>query len=244
MGFHAMPHFNSIDMDPTHPVYPMVQDFQYRDAKTKRLEGWSSYKGQYPGPPNSNRALMRNQDKHVMVKIHPGLGMWRSILAENILRAVRELSLDLVFIDVTLCIWNIRRALVDNMTPVEGMARLIDYVADLGEGLTVGGEGLNEITAQGLSFAQQHLFGVGVPNVTPQDMPRTGGCALNDFLFGGLCKLIGYSHLSGCNEEEVVRMRLHEEHGAIPTITIGTAEQILHPNPAIKDILDRASDDR
>jgi len=239
MGFHAMPHFNSIDMDPTHPVYPLVRDFQYRDPQTKRLQGWASYKGQYPKPPNSNLALMRNQDKNVMVKVHPGLGMWRSILAENILAAARELSLDAAFIDVTLCIWNIHRAVVDNMTPMEGMARLIDYVAGLGEGLTLGGEGLNEITAQGLSFAQQHLF--GGRNTAPQDLARTGGCALNDFLFGRLCRLIGYSGLRGRDEHEVVRMRLHEQHGAIPTLTIGKAEQILQPNPAVKDLLDRAT---
>jgi len=31
MGFRIMPHFNSIDMDPSNPVYAQVRDFQYRD---------------------------------------------------------------------------------------------------------------------------------------------------------------------------------------------------------------------
>jgi hypothetical protein len=41
MGFHVMPHFNSIDMDPSHPVYTQIRDFPYRDVETKQLQGWS-----------------------------------------------------------------------------------------------------------------------------------------------------------------------------------------------------------
>src|SRR2546423_76176 len=41
MGFRAMPHFNSIDMDPTHPTYTYLRDFQYRDVETRRLQGWT-----------------------------------------------------------------------------------------------------------------------------------------------------------------------------------------------------------
>jgi len=53
---------------------------------------------------------------------------------------------------------NIHNCIVESMAPTEGMNRLIRYVAGLGEGLVVGGEGLNEITAQGQSFGQVHLF--------------------------------------------------------------------------------------
>ncbi len=238
MGFHIMPHFNSVDMDPSHPAYAQVRDFQYRDLESKRLQGWSWYQGGGIGIPESNEARLHHRDKKLMVKIHPGLAMWRALLGENILQAAQDLKLECAFIDVTLCSWNLHNCLVEGMTPTEGMKRLIDHVAGLGEGLVVGGEGLNEITMQGLSFAQAHLFQSWQQST--EGLARTGGCSLNDFLFGRLCRTIGYSGLSGSTPEEELRMRIHEEHGAIPTITIESAEEITNPNRAVKRVLEAA----
>jgi len=174
-----------------------------------------------------------------MIKVHPGLSIWRSILAEHIGSAVKSVRSDTVFIDVTLCSGNLDNCLVENTTSTEGMKRLIAQIAGLGDGLVVGGEGLNEITMQGLSFAQAHLFQSW--QVNGDGLDRTGGCALNDFLFGKLCRTIGYGGLSGKTEAEELRMRMHEEHGAIPTITVGKPEDILTPNPAIQRALDAAN---
>lgn len=103
----------------------------------------------------------------------------------------------------------------------------------------VGGEGRSEITAQGQSFSQVHVFASGSsPNVP--GIERTGGCALNEFLFAKLGRSFGYSGLSGRTPDEVLRMRLHEEHGAIPTITIRSAKDILEPNDAVRRALERA----
>ena len=239
MGFHVMPHFNSIDMDPSHPAYTQIRDFQYRDVETKQLQGWSWYKSRGIGVPESNLNRLNNRDKKVMVKIHPGLSTWRSILGENILKTARELALDTVFIDVTLCMWNIDNCIVESMAPTEGMNRLIKQVARLGKGLVVGGEGLNEINAQGQSFAQAHLFKSWQTSV--DGLERAGGCDLNTFLFGKLCRTIGYSSLGGRNKDEELRMQIHLEHGAIPTITIRNADEILNPNPAVKRMLDIAA---
>jgi hypothetical protein len=173
-----------------------------------------------------------------MVKIHPGLGLWRSILGQNIREAVRDLSLDAVFIDVTLVSHNLHNCLVDGMTSTEGMNRLIRHVAGLSEGLVVGGEGLNEITMQGQSFAQAHLFKSWQESI--DGLERTGGCDLNTRLFGRLCRTIGYSGLSGRNEKEALRMRMHVEHGAIPTVTIRSANDIEQPNTAVREMLEAA----
>ena len=191
------------------------------------------------GVPESNESRLHHRDKNVMVKVHPGLSMWRSILGENILKAVGELTLDTVFIDVTLCIWNIHNCLVESMAPTEGMKRLIEHVASLGSGLTVGGEGLNEITAQGESFAQAHLFKSWQSSI--EGLERTGACSLNEFLFGKLCRTIGYSGLGGGNNDEELRMQIHLEHNAIPTITIESAEEITNPNPGVKRMLEIAA---
>jgi hypothetical protein len=238
MGFRMMPHFNSVDMDPSNPAYAYLRDFQYRGIERKDLRGWSWYQGHGLGVPESNASRLKNRDKKVMVKIHPGLSMWRSILGENILEAARELNLETVFIDVTLVSHNLHNCFVEATTPTEGMKKIISHVASLGEGLVVGGEGLNEITMQGLSFAQAHLFKSWHSSI--DGLERTGGCKLNDFLFGKLCRTFGYSNLSGRDENQELRMKMHLEHGAIPTVTIRSAKDIESPNPAVKQMLDMA----
>jgi hypothetical protein len=238
MGFRMMPHFNAIDMDPSHPAYAYLRDFQYRGIDRQDLRGWSWYQGRGLGVPESNASRLQNRDKKVMVKIHPGLGLWRSILGRNILDAVRELSLETVFIDVTLVSHNLHNSLVDGMTSTEGMNRLIRHVASLGRGLVVGGEGLNEITMQGQSFAQAHLFKSWQQSI--DGLERTGGCDLNHRLFGRLCRTIGYSSLGGRTGNEELRMRMHLEHGAIPTVTIRSASDIDHPNAGVQRMLDLA----
>jgi len=238
MGFRMMPHFNSVDMDPSHPSYAYLRDFQYRGIERKDLRGWSWYRGRGLGVPESNASRLNNRDKKVMVKVHPGLSMWRSILGQSILEAAHQLNLDTVFIDVTLVSHNLHNCFVEATTSTEGMKKIIAHVASLGDGLVVGGEGLNEITMQGLSFAQAHLFKSWQSSI--EGLERTGGCKLNDFLFGKLCRTFGYSGLSGRNEDHALRMKMHLEHGAIPTVTIRSAKDIESPNPSVKEMLDIA----
>jgi hypothetical protein len=239
MGFRVLPHFNSVDMDPQNPVYARVRDFVYRDVETKRVQGWAWHEDAVLGVPESNGTRLRHRDKKVMVKIHPGLSLWRSILGDAVLDAATRLDLEGVFIDVTLVTQNLHNCLVEGATSTEGMKKLIDQVAGLGKGLVVAGEGRNEVTAQGLSFAQAHLFRSWQQNAA--GLERTGGCALNDFLFGRLCRTFGYSALSGKTEAEQLRLRIHEEQGAVPTITIDGADEVLRPNPAVDRILARAA---
>ena len=239
MGFRVMPHFNAVDVDPTHPSYAYLRDFQYRGIDRQDLRGWSWHEGRGLGVPESNGSLLQNRDKKVMVKIHPGLALWRSLLGQNIRQAARDLGLESAFIDVTLVSHNLHNCLVDGTTSTEGMNRLIRHVAGLGRGLVVGGEGLNEITMQGQSFAQAHLFKSWQESAA--GLERTGGCPLNEFLFGRLCRTIGYSGLGGRNEKEELRMRIHLEHGAIPTVTIRSAADLDQPNAAVKQMLDLAA---
>jgi len=79
MGFHIMPHCNSVDMDPTHPAYAYLRDFQYRDVVSRGLHGWGwdAEAGGVLGVPNSYHSLGENRRRKVMVKVHPGLSMWR-----------------------------------------------------------------------------------------------------------------------------------------------------------------------
>jgi hypothetical protein len=238
-GFHIMPHFNAIDMDPSHPVYTQIRDFQYRSIEKKQVQGWSWVDGRVLGVPESNETRMHNRQNNVMIKVHPGLSMWRTILGENIRKAVNVSGLDSVFIDVTLVTQNLHNCLVESMTSTEGMKRLIQHVGMLEGGLVVGGEGLNEITMQGQSFAQAHLFKSWQRSV--EGLERTGGCDLNQFLFGKLCRIFGYSGMSGKDEDSELRMQMHIEHGGIPTITINSVKELIDPNPAVKRMLEMAN---
>ena len=240
-GFRCMPHANSVDMDPSMPEYRFVQDFKYRELESGRFLGWGYENGRVLGVPSSNKALDVNRERNVMVKVHPGLAIWRSILAKRIDDALGRLggATDAVFIDVTLCSWNLQNCLVDNTTSMEGMKKLISEIEGLGSGLVVGGEGLNEITMQNLTFAQAHLF--DSHQATRPGLERCGGIDLNNYLFGRLAKTIGYSNLNGKTEESVLRERIHEEHGAIPTITAGSAEEIANPNAELKRVFELAN---
>ncbi len=238
MGFHVMPHFNALEVDPSHAVYSRVRDFQYRDIDSRRIMGWSWVQGKVLGVPESNTSRLEHRDKKVMAKIHPGLGVWRAILCEAISGAASSLSLQSVFIDVTLNTFNLHNSLVEATTSTEGIRKLIDEVAGLGTGLVVGGEGLNEITAQGQSFAQAHLFRSWQSSA--EGLERTGGCPLNEYLLGRLCRTFGYSGLGGRTADEQLRMKIHDEHGAIPTITVRSAREITDPNPVVKQIFDNA----
>jgi hypothetical protein len=239
MGFRIMPHFNSVDMDPSHPVYARVRDFEYRDVETKRAQGWAWHDQRSIGVPESSTARLRNRDKKVMVKIHPGLGLWRSILGDGVEAASATLDLEAVFLDVTLVTQNLHGCFVEGLTSSEGMLKLVDHVAALGRGLVVCGEGRNEVTARGLTFAQAHLFRSWQENV--EGLERTGGCPLGEHLFGRLCRTFGYSGLAGRDEKQALRLRVHESLGAIPTITVGGAAEIREPVPAVRRLLEKAA---
>jgi hypothetical protein len=103
----------------------------------------------------------------------------------------------------------------------------------------VAGEGCNEISMQGLSFAQAHLFKSWQTSI--EGLERTGGCNLNQVLFGKLCRIFGYSGLSGKTRDEETRMQIHLEHGGIPTIVIDSVNEITNPNLPVKRMFEIAN---
>jgi len=217
LGFHMMPHGNSVEIDPTHNLFPLFRDYGYRNLETKGIHGWGWGPDGFLGVPSSNFNLTKNRHNKVMVKIHPANKMWQCVLREELNKAVNTLKTDALFIDVTCWTSNLHNCLFNSTTTSQGMLDLIDFISTINNGLVIGGEGLNEITFQGLSFAQAHLYKsyhVSVPG-----LERTGGIDLCNYLFGDLCKTIGYSGLSGKTDDERLRMQIHKDHGAIPTIT-------------------------
>lgn len=237
MGFRVMPHFNSIDIDPTHPSYVFLRDFGYRDVENKRQLGWTWDNG-LKFVQESNAARLLYRDKKTMVKIHPGLAMYRSIMAESIGSAVKDLDLEAVFLDVTLNSSNLYNCLVENQTSTEGMNRLIDNVACVRQGLAMGGEGRNEMTMQTQCFGQPHLFKSWHDSIP--GLERCGRAAVGEFLFGKWCRSFGYAGLSGSDANSQMRIDLHQALGAMPTVIVGSGADLAKPNAAVRRMLEAA----
>ena len=237
MGFHVMPHFNFFGVDPRNPVSQVVRPFVYRKLGSTELDGWV-WKGRVLGLPQSGSQLSAHPDANFILYIHPGLSWWRACLREQIAAVAEDLKLNCVFIDQTLHTSNIENCLVENQTTTEGMWRLNRELAAVGGGLTLAGEGRNEISMQRQSFAQAHLF------LSWQDTIEGLGrvpCPVNAFLFDDLCRTTGYTGLDGRDEKSALRMQVHARLGAIPTVTVRSADQIERPNKAIAEELARAA---
>ena len=56
-----------------------------------------------------------------------------------------------------------------------------------------------------------------------------------------LCRTIGYSALSGQNEEEYLRLQIYGDHNTVPTISTSDPGAILNPNAFVKSVFDRAN---
>jgi hypothetical protein len=126
------------------------------------------------------------------------------------------------------------------MTCVEGMKRLIAQVAGIEGVRVVGGEGRHEVVATEQMLSQVHLF-FSSGHVNVPGLERTGRCAMSEFLFGNWSRSFGYSWLNGDSEESCLRMQLHMDLGAIPTLTIQSAGEIEQPNDGVKQVLKAAT---
>ena len=91
-------------------------------------------------------------------------------------------------------------------------------------------------------MTQAHLFRSWHANLGDLErLVEDGLIPLNERIFGRWCRSCGYSRLSGKTPEEELRMRAHAVQGALPTITISSAEEIRRPNRAVAAVLEQAA---
>jgi hypothetical protein len=239
MGFRVMPHFNFFAIDPNHPAFPRLTDFVARQFGSQRLLAWRWKNGHCPAPPQGFGTLASLRDEKLMYYLHTGASPWRRLLAERIAAAVAAHRLSAVFVDQTLCTWNLHNALVENLTMTEGMVALTKELTELDGPPAVGGEGLNEMSMRYQTFAQAHLFEShhrSNPHFAELDPVPFG-----DFLFGDLCKTMAYTNIAGDTPESVWRLEVHERLGALPSLVVRKPEDVLQPNPAVRRVLERAT---
>lgn len=242
MGFRVMPHCNYFAIDPNHPAFARLTDFVARQFGTQRLLAWRWKDGKCPAPPQGFGTLANLRDEKLMYYLHAGASAWRRLLAEKIAAAVATHQLTAIFVDQTLCTWNLDNALVENLTMAEGAVAVTRELSELDGPLAVGGEGLNEMTMRYQSFAQAHLFHSfhqNSPHLAELDPVPVG-----DFLYGDLCKTMAYVNIDGETPETRLRLEMHERLGALPSLSqLSRPEQVLQPNDAVRRALERANQD-
>ncbi len=239
MGFHVMPHFNFFAIDPNHPAFARLTDFVARQFGSQRLMAWRWKDGTCPAPPQGFGTLASLRDEKLMYYLHTGASAWRRLLAERIAAAAARHQLSAVFVDQTLCTWNLDNALIENLSMTEGMVALTQDLTELDGPPAVGGEGLNDMSMRYQTFAQAHLFESwhqSNPHFRELDPVPVG-----EFLFGDLCKTMAYTNIAGDTPESIWRLAVHERLGALPSLVVGKPEQVLQPNEAVRRVLDRAN---
>jgi hypothetical protein len=88
------------------------------------------------------------------------------------------------------------------------------------------------------SFAQAHLFDSYHQNCPHFD--ELDPVPVGRFLYGDLCRTMGYSGLGGDTPESVLRLETHERLGALPSLEVRKPDDVLKPSPAVRRVLDRA----
>ena len=247
LGYHVAPHANTCQMSPHHPFFFQARDFCTRSPLDMRWGGWSwlPVKGWGSfGPPQSYSLMPAHKDWDILVNVHLAWSPWRRQLTRQVADLIRELGLDAVFVDVSQWIHNSDNALLENLTYPQGSLKLIRELADLAPGFCVSGEARNEISTQFLSLVQFHLYNFAhVQAIDGQDVSWVVECTVpvNELLFKGLTRGIGYHYGQGANRQHMIEATLKQ--GAIPTLIFETNDPVAElDGPECRHLLARALD--
>ena len=230
MGFHMAPHANACQMNPDHPLFFQARDFCTRSPTDLRwggwswlpVEGWGSF-----GPPQSYSQMPGNKDWNILVNVHLAWSPWRRQLTRQVADLIRDLGLDSIFVDVSQLIHNSDNAILEGLTYADGSLKLIRELAELAPGFCVAGEGRNEISTQFLSVVQFHLYNFAHSTaINQQDVSWVveATTPVNELLFRGLSRGIGYNYGRGENRRMMVDATLKQ--GTIPTLIFQTQDSV------------------
>ncbi len=223
MGFHVMPHFNFFAVDCKHPLYQQLRDFQYRTVDRNVPEGWF-------WPPDT-------YDYTRMAYIHPGLGYWRRILIDRVIKACARVDTDFAYLDQTLWTANTDNGVVQGLNTVQGLRQLHEEFAAAAPHLVLAGEGYDEISFQRQSFAFGHIY-QGFGELEQKHIEAAH--PINSFLWDKHTRLIGYNHPQPGQKGFEMGVEIYERMNAMPTIITNKPEDILNMTPMVRRIFERA----
>jgi hypothetical protein len=245
MGFHAAPHTNTCQMSPDHPFFFQARDFCTRSPMDLRWGGWSwlPVKGWGSfGPPQSYSLMPAHKDWNILVNVHLAWSPWRRHLTGQVADLIQAIGIDSIFVDVAQWIHNSDNSLLEGLTYAEGSLKLIRELTELSSGFCVSGEGRNEISTQFLSIVQFHLYNFAhVHAIDNKDVSWVldATTPVNEFLFKGLARGIGYHYGEGENRRIMVDATLKQ--GTIPTLIFQTSDPVAElQNEEGRYIIERA----
>jgi hypothetical protein len=230
LGFHVAPHANTCQMNPDHPFFFQARDFCTRFPQDLRWGGWSWLPVQgwgAFGPPQSYSLMPAHKDWNILVNVHLAWSPWRRQLTRQVAELIHQHDLDAIFVDVSQWIHNSDNATLENLSYAEGSLKLIRELAELAPRFCVSGEARNEISTQYLSLVQFHLYNFAhVHAIDGQDVTWINQITtpVNELLFKGLTRGIGYNYGQGSNRRAMIDATLQQ--GAIPTLIFETGDPV------------------
>jgi len=217
-------------MSPDHPFFFQARDFCTRSPQDLRWGGWSwlPVKGWGAfGPPQSYSLMPSHKEWNLLVNVHLAWSPWRRQLTRQVADLIDKLGLDSIFIDVSQWIHNSDNSTLENLSYAEGSLKLIHELAELAPHFCVSGESRNEISTQYLSVVQFHLYNFAhVDAIDGKDVQWVPEVTtpVNEVLFKGLTRGIGYAYGKGVNRRAMIDATLKQ--GAIPTLIFETDDPV------------------
>lgn len=202
LGFRVMPHVGLYDCSPFHPLYPEFQSFQYRLPWNGELTGWLWEE-------------IDNPERNAHISL--ASSKWRNLLVQEFKTLHERYNIDAFHLDVSHYVLNDANGLIEGLTSAEGNVLMHKELVEAMPGVVFSGEEFHEVTFFRESFAQR------VPSETT---PHPIGA----FLFSTYTRPYAHLGVKGVNNPEYHTMlNAYEGRGVLPTLSLGTKDDLDEP---------------
>ena len=202
LGFRVMPHVSLYDCSPFHPLYPELQRFQYRLPWNGELSGWLWDQ-------------IDNPERNAHISL--ASSKWRNLLVQEFKTLYERYNIDAFHFDVSHYVLNDANGLIEGLTSAEGNVLIHKELVEAMPGVVFSGEEFHEVTFFRESFAQR------VPSETT---PHPIGA----FLFSAYTRPYAHLGVKGIdNPEYHTMLNAYEGRGVLPTLSLGTKDDLDEP---------------
>ena len=202
LGYRVMPHVSLYDCSPDHPLYPELKRFQYRLPWNEELTGWVW-----------NQIDNPERNAHISL----ASSKWRNLLVQRFKAVWDKYNVDAFLLDASHHVLNDANGLIEGLTSAEGSVLMHKELAEAMPGVVFAGEEFHEVTFFRESFAQR---------VISETTPHPIGA----FLFSLYTRPYAHLGIKGIEHPEYHTMlNAYEGRGVLPTLSLGTKEDLDRP---------------
>jgi hypothetical protein len=149
-GFRTMYFANYIGITPNHPEFERFKPFFIKNPYSGDIEGWNL------------KSEWSVESPIKLYYVSPAARAWRDYQVGAFKTLLAKYPADGLFIDQSFLMFNDGNSLIDGKTTVQGNLAFQRELAEAIPGVAIGGEGINEITAQYQSFCELHPLGLHI----------------------------------------------------------------------------------